>query len=188
MSGTLLPILLIIALILLVLLVIAIVVAIVLARKYLSVKDQIDDYARRELEQWRASEVEAIKQDAKKMAEEELNIKFEEWKSQYEKSIREDARQRSRYVITGQVAELFAPFLPDFNFNPKDARFIGEPIDYIIFDGLCDGKNKKGRYCGGKNRHFGVEPKGEISTECYSIWLWYRVERGSSWPGLAHCW
>jgi len=189
MSGTLLPILLLIALILLVLLVIAIVVAIVLARKYLSVKDQIDDYARRELEQWRASEVEAIKQDAKKMAEEELNIKFEEWKSQYEKSIREDARQRSRYVITGQVAELFAPFLPDFNFNPKDARFIGEPIDYIIFDGLCDGKIKKVVIAEVKTGTSGLSPRERLVRNAIQSGCgieWKEVHLGQVGPLLVN--
>ena len=26
-------------------------------------------------------------------------------------------------------------------FNPKDARFIGSPIDLIVFDGICDKKD-----------------------------------------------
>lgn len=28
--------------------------------------------------------------------------------------------------------------MPDFVYNPKDARFIGSPVDFIIFDGLND--------------------------------------------------
>jgi predicted Holliday junction resolvase-like endonuclease len=31
-----------------------------------------------------------------------------------------------------------APVLPEFPFNPADARFIGSPVDYVIFDGLTD--------------------------------------------------
>jgi predicted Holliday junction resolvase-like endonuclease len=58
-------------------------------------------------------------------------------KQELEKA-RQEALQSSRRTIKGQVAEAFAPFLPDFPYNPKDARFIGHPIDYIVFDGLSD--------------------------------------------------
>ena len=186
MSGDLLPILLLIAL---VLLVIAIVVAIVLAHKYLSVKEQIDVYVRRRVEQWQASEIEAIKQDAKKTAEDEANIKLEEWKSQYVKSIREDARQRSRSVIMGQVAEIFAPFLPDFNFNPKDARFIGDPIDYIIFDGLCDGKIKKVVIAEVKTGTSGLSPRESLVRNAIQSGCgveWKEVHLGQVGPLLVN--
>jgi len=116
MSGTLLPTLLLIAL---VLLGIAIVVAIILAYKYLSIKGQIADYARREFEQWRASEIETIKQDAKKTAEDEANIKLEGWKSQYVKSIREDAKQRSRSTIMGKSLSNLSPTFRTFPTIPK---------------------------------------------------------------------
>ena len=32
-----------------------------------------------------------------------------------------------------------APFLPDFKYDPTEARFIGSPIDMIIFPGLASG-------------------------------------------------
>ena len=28
-----------------------------------------------------------------------------------------------------------APILPGFDYEPSDARFIGSPVDYIIFEG-----------------------------------------------------
>ena len=49
-----------------------------------------------------------------------------------------DAQDRSRPVIKGLVAEQIVPFLEDFKYNPADARFIGAPIDYLIFDGYSD--------------------------------------------------
>ncbi|MFN6203347.1 MAG: Holliday junction resolvase-like protein, partial [Acidobacteriota bacterium] len=61
-----------------------------------------------------------------------------EWKTEQEKQIRQDAIQRSQAVTVGKVTEHLVPHLPNFNFNPKDARFIGSPIDFIIFDGLND--------------------------------------------------
>ena len=49
-----------------------------------------------------------------------------------------EAQDRSRPIIKGLVAEQIVPFLEDFKYNPADARFIGAPIDYVIFDGYSD--------------------------------------------------
>ena len=54
------------------------------------------------------------------------------------KKLRKDAVKRSKAVIGGQVAEQIAPFLPDFPANPSDARFIGKPVDFIVFSGLSE--------------------------------------------------
>jgi predicted Holliday junction resolvase-like endonuclease len=57
------------------------------------------------------------------------------WAEQ-ESSVRKDAAQRSRYVLKGKIAEHMVPMFSDvFPFDPSDARFIGAPIDYLIFDG-----------------------------------------------------
>jgi len=50
--------------------------------------------------------------------------------------IRKDATKRSRAVLTGQVTEQLAPYLPGFRYRPTEARFIGKPIDFIVFEGL----------------------------------------------------
>lgn len=52
--------------------------------------------------------------------------------------VRKDAVKRSKAVIGGQVAEQIAPFLPDFPANPSDARFLGKPVDFIVFSGLSE--------------------------------------------------
>ncbi|MDD5700169.1 MAG: Holliday junction resolvase-like protein [Candidatus Nanoarchaeia archaeon] len=54
--------------------------------------------------------------------------------------IREEAIQRSRAVLAGQFSEQLAPYLPDFPFKPTEARFIGKPIDFLVFKGM-DEKN-----------------------------------------------
>lgn len=38
-------------------------------------------------------------------------------------------------MLKGKIGEQLAPLLPDFLelCNPSDARFIGSPIDYLIF-------------------------------------------------------
>jgi predicted Holliday junction resolvase-like endonuclease len=60
--------------------------------------------------------------------------------AQLEKSIveaRKDSLKRSRSVIRGQASEHLAPYVIEGT-NPKDYRFMGNPIDYICFDGLSD--------------------------------------------------
>jgi predicted Holliday junction resolvase-like endonuclease len=42
-------------------------------------------------------------------------------------------------VISGKVYEQLLPYLPDFPYNPKDVRFLGSPVDLVVFDGLDRG-------------------------------------------------
>ncbi len=75
----------------------------------------------------------------------------------YEKQLRDQATQaaihldktvaerikRSKSVIDGQKAEQVAPFLPEFPYDAQDARFLGSPIDFVVFDGLSKGDLKE---------------------------------------------
>jgi predicted Holliday junction resolvase-like endonuclease len=65
------------------------------------------------------------------------------WKARYTSIIREDAVQRSQAVTAGKVHEQLLPYLPDFPFNPKDVRFLGSPIDLVVFDGLAEGRVRR---------------------------------------------
>ena len=49
--------------------------------------------------------------------------------------------KRSEAVIKGKVTEHRVPFFEEFDFDPGDARFLGSPIDLIVFDGLSAGKS-----------------------------------------------
>jgi hypothetical protein len=46
------------------------------------------------------------------------------------------AVHRSRSVLSAMFAEQLAPYLPDFPFSPTEAKFIGAPIDFLIFKGM----------------------------------------------------
>jgi predicted Holliday junction resolvase-like endonuclease len=61
------------------------------------------------------------------------------WKAKHTSAIRQDAVQRSQAVTVGKVSEQLVPLLPGFRFNPKDVRFLGSPVDLVVFDGLNDG-------------------------------------------------
>ena len=43
------------------------------------------------------------------------------------------------------AGECHHPLSLQFQFNPADARFIGSPVDYIIFDGLTEVADEKSR-------------------------------------------
>ena len=58
---------------------------------------------------------------------------------QYTRNVRKNAAQQSRAVTRGQIYEQLVPYLPEFDFNPKDAQFLGRPVDFVVFDGLDEG-------------------------------------------------
>lgn len=51
----------------------------------------------------------------------------------------------SRAVLKGKMAEQLAPLLPEFQYLPSDAKFLGDPVDYVIFDGYNDFRDGDGR-------------------------------------------
>ncbi len=61
--------------------------------------------------------------------------KEHEWTEKLPK-LREESVKRSRSVLTGQFSEQLAPYLPDFPFSPTECRFIGKPVDFIVFKGM----------------------------------------------------
>jgi predicted Holliday junction resolvase-like endonuclease len=42
---------------------------------------------------------------------------------------------QSRSTLKGQIGEQMPPVLPGFCYVPADARFPGDPIDYVVFNG-----------------------------------------------------
>src|SRR5256886_6738268 len=70
-------------------------------------------------------------------------VYFQRWRVRYTDAIRQDAIQRSHAVTVGKVHEQLIPYLPDFQFNPKDARFLGTPVDLVVFDGLDEGQLRR---------------------------------------------
>jgi predicted Holliday junction resolvase-like endonuclease len=70
-------------------------------------------------------------------------ICFLQWKGGYTRMIREDAVHRSQAVTSGKVHEQLVPYLPGFPYNPKDVRFLGSPVDLVVFDGLAEGRLRR---------------------------------------------
>jgi predicted Holliday junction resolvase-like endonuclease len=69
---------------------------------------------------------------------------LERWKLECTNDIRKDSVNRSRSTLKGRISEQMAPLLPEFPFASADARFIGNPIDFVVFDGYTQVKDEKG--------------------------------------------
>jgi predicted Holliday junction resolvase-like endonuclease len=128
---------------LLIMVVVVLVVVLIISLTQIGVK------AQRRFEQWKARELQSAKQELDRqfqISKQELNralaaeyeVKMLQWRGAHEANIRADAILRSSAVIRGRVSEHLAPFIR-FPYNPRDARFIGSPIDMIVFNGLEDG-------------------------------------------------
>ncbi len=57
------------------------------------------------------------------------------------KATREDSTKRQGSVLKGQISEQMAPLFPEFRYASADARFLGKPVDFIVFDGYSAAKD-----------------------------------------------
>ncbi|MEK6892441.1 MAG: Holliday junction resolvase-like protein [Nanoarchaeota archaeon] len=96
--------------------------------------------------------------------------------------IRETAVKQSRAVLSGQFSEQIAPYLPDFPYKPTEARFIGKPVDFIVFKGMDEKKIEEVVFVEvktGQSQLSSVEKSLKSAIENKKIsWNEYRV------PGL----
>lgn len=85
-----------------------------------------------------ANTIQKLEQDIAQLTAKQLEHEME-FQRQLDIGIKE-AKKRSnnmqRNVLKGQIGEQFTPFIADFPYNPADCRFMGEPIDYVIFHNL----------------------------------------------------
>jgi predicted Holliday junction resolvase-like endonuclease len=59
-----------------------------------------------------------------------------EWETHKIEEIVKARLKASRAVLGGLVSEQMAPLLPGFPFDPGDCRFIGKPVDFLVFKGM----------------------------------------------------
>ncbi len=83
----------------------------------------------------------------KQIAEAQIEAKagqlLESWKRKEEKRIRQSAIEGSQAVTLGKSIEHLIPYFGEFPYNPKDVRFMGSPVDLVVFDGLSEGNLKQ---------------------------------------------
>src|SRR5690606_27318873 len=49
-----------------------------------------------------------------------------------------------RAVLKGKMAEQLAPIMPEFPYLPSDAKFQGDPVEFVVFDGYTDFRDGEG--------------------------------------------
>ncbi len=64
-----------------------------------------------------------------------LLVMYLHWKHKIPEE-RQDAIDRSRANLGGQFAEQLAPHFPNFPYSPTELRWLGKPIDYVVFKGM----------------------------------------------------
>ena len=103
------------------------------------------------------------------------------WKARYTRALRSDAVQRSHAVTVGKVTEQIVPYFPEFIWNPKDARFLGSPIDFVVFDGLADGLVRRVVFVEVKTASASLSPRErqvrEAVQERRIAWVELRIGR-----------
>ncbi|MDH7509746.1 MAG: Holliday junction resolvase-like protein [Methanolinea sp.] len=112
--------------------VIAFIALFILFFAYIRTREKIEERARILFGEWRSGTLE-------KEARERAELLCREWAAGQEARIRRDAVERSEAVVRGRVTEHLLPFFPNFPYNPRDARFLGSPVDFVVFSGLSAG-------------------------------------------------
>jgi predicted Holliday junction resolvase-like endonuclease len=67
------------------------------------------------------------------------DAEMERWQAEMERA-RKTAVAQSRAVLGGKFTEQMVPYFPDFQYDPTEVRFIGSPVDMIVFPGLARGE------------------------------------------------
>jgi predicted Holliday junction resolvase-like endonuclease len=84
----------------------------------------------------------------RKNLEEHYKDQMEIWKKgELERAVK-DSVNKSRSILRGKTTEQLVPLTEEFlkEFIPSDAKFLGSPIDYVIFSGagsITDGEDKE---------------------------------------------
>ena len=117
-------------------LLVAVVAIVVLIVKYYRLQSQLNERVQRQFDAWRGRELESARSQLRQVAQAEAGVDLERWRVEKEENIRADAIRRSSAVVSGKVTEHLAPYMGKFPYNPKDVRFLGSPVDLIVFDGM----------------------------------------------------
>ncbi|HEY8689869.1 MAG TPA: Holliday junction resolvase-like protein [Chitinophagaceae bacterium] len=107
-----------------------------------SAKEIANNIAQKQFADWKEKELETHRKVIFDVAVERAQAMLAEWKISTEKGFRQDAVTRSMGVNFGKITEHLVPFSEHLQtFDPRDVRFIGSPVDLMIFDGATQKKS-----------------------------------------------
>lgn len=93
---------------------------------------ELEHRAEAERVRWVEQERAQVAADAEARADHRCAV----WQTETEAAIRRDAVAKSTAVVRGNVTEHLLPFMEQFPYDPRDCRFLGAPVDLVVFDGL----------------------------------------------------
>lgn len=81
----------------------------------------------------------------------------------------EQSKTKSTEIRTGLIMEKMTPFMDVFHYNPSNAHFLGQPIDYIVFTDkeiiFVEVKTGKSKMSPTQNKIKNIIEKGNIRFE-----------------------
>jgi predicted Holliday junction resolvase-like endonuclease len=102
-------------------------------------RKQAQDSLESQLSVFRTTELRAAVEIARK----EVKLEYDSKLAREIEKQRAEAIKQSKAVNRGLVAEQLAPHMVNFPYSPKDCHFLGQPCDYLVFDGLDAGDLKR---------------------------------------------
>jgi predicted Holliday junction resolvase-like endonuclease len=79
----------------------------------------------------------------RRAASERARAHFELWRTAELRGIRRDALDSERSTLKERVGAEVAERMEPFPFVPADARFIGHPVQFVVFDGHTEVKDRE---------------------------------------------
>jgi predicted Holliday junction resolvase-like endonuclease len=124
-------------------------------------------------EEWKENELAKYIKVVDEMGRKKSDALLSQWILENESRIRKDAANRSVRNVLGKVTEHLIPFSEAMKqFNPKEIRFIGSPIDLIVFDGIEEPKE------GGVVIHFIEVKTGTAALSKRQLLIKDAIEKG----------
>ncbi len=101
----------------------------------------------------------------------QIDAELTRWRSQELYSVRREALDRARPEVQRRVGSTIASWTHSFPFRQEDARFIGHPIDYVVFEGYSEVRARREdaitRVTFVRARSDGsVDPDAELVRQC----------------------
>jgi len=114
------------------------VAVVVLWVRYSRLQARFSERVQEEFSAWRNRELEAARKELRQAAQDEAKLDLDRWRGESEARSRADAIKRSSAIVSGKATEHLAPYIGSFPYNPRDARFLGTPVDLLVFDGMSE--------------------------------------------------
>jgi len=108
-----------------------------------NIKVEAQNLAKVEFEDWKERELDNHRKVMQEAANDRAKSMLSLWMQDTEKDLRKDAITRSMGVNFGKITEHLLPFSRHLaEFDPRDIRFIGSPVDLMIFSGATAKKSE----------------------------------------------